>query len=211
MHYEYHPHYCQNRKLFRRSFVAPLLFCHTIALHLLRSYLMLLSIEETIKKGQFSGCNINIKPMPNQTMAAVLTFLLPVNTSELNASIDNKNNDELDRFYALRSALASPLLAVDTSDGLEAAIEQTLANVSESFCAGAKVLSAMDVSALVEQATDNVTSTAKKPQEKTAVKSSKKTKSQSKPKAVTEVEEASQVEEEPQVVEHSWEKELDSL
>lgn len=172
---------------------------------------MLLSIEETIKKGQFSGCNINIKPMPNGTSAAVLTFLLPVGNNEANAIVDNKNNDELDRFYALRSALTSPLLAVDTGEGLEAAIEQTLANVSESFCTGAKVLSAMDVSALVEQATDKVTSTAVKAEEKTAVKPSKKTKSQSKPKAVTEVEEAPKVEEEPQVVEHNWEKELDSL
>jgi len=170
-------------------------------------------IEKIIQDGQFSGCNINIKQMPNNTLAAVLTFLLPVNVNEPNTTVDNKNNGQLDNLYALRSALTSPLLAVDTGNGLESAVEQTLSNVSESFSAGAKVLSAIDVSALVDQAASKVAKPAKTEAKPALAKSSdkKKAKTQDEPKAVTEVEQAPQVEEEPQVAEHNWEKELDSL
>lgn len=166
-------------------------------------------IEKIIKDGQFSGCNINIKTTPNNSLSAVFTFLLPVNASDIDLANSTKNKEQLDNIYALRSVLTRPLVVIDQGNGLDDAVDQSLSNISESIIAGAKMLSAIDMAGLIDNAAAKVSKPAKTDKQATA--KTKQTKAtQNELKSVTKAEPSPQVEE-AQVAEHKWEKELDSL
>ena len=124
---------------------------------------MLNSIKQIINDGQFTGCNLTLKPNAFNTLSVVLNFMLPPNLSGKDIA-ENKNaniNGQLDNLFTLRAALVSPLVVTDAGKGLEDAIEQALSNVSESFIAGSNTLSAVDLSALVDQSASKVATPAK--------------------------------------------------
>lgn len=166
-------------------------------------------IEKIIKDGNFSGCNINIKTTPSHAFAAVFTFLKPVSATDSLLANNTDNKAQLDNAYALRSALTRPLTVIDEGKGLDAAVEQALSNISESVIEGAKVLSAIDMAGLIEEAT---TKAKQNPIKKVATKASKadakNTEVQPTDNADEKVE--STIEESPTPV-NSWETDLESL
>jgi hypothetical protein len=176
---------------------------------------MLNSIQKIIKEGQFTGCNITLKPNAYNTLSAVLNFMLPPNLNgkdiaeNANASI----NGQLDNLFTLRAALVTPLAITDAGNGLEDAIMNALSNVSESFIAGSNTLSAVDLSALVDQSVSKVATPAKaKPvlPVKAAVSSTpSENADQRHPISAPVV--TDEAAEEVQEIQHSWDSDIDSL
>lgn len=176
---------------------------------------MLNSIQKIIQDGQFSGCNLTLKPNAFNTLSVVLNFMLPTDVSGKDIA-QNKNaniNGQLDNLYTLRAALVTPLVITDTGSGLENAIEQALANVSESFIAGSNTLSAVDLSALVDQSVSKVATPTKakpaSPAKAVVTPNPSETAEERHPiSAPIEPEEAT---EEVQEKQNSWDSDIDSL
>ena len=178
---------------------------------------MLNSIKQIINDGQFTGCNLTLKPNAFKTLSVVLNFMLPPDVDVSGKDIaQHKNaniNGQLDNLYTLRAALVTPLVITDTGNGLENAIEQALANVSESFIAGSNTLSAVDLSALVDQSASKVaTPTKAKPASPVkAVVTSNPSETAEVKHPISAPVESEEATEEVQEKQNSWDSDINSL
>lgn len=106
-----------------------------------------------INKAHLLGLSVTIKPIENEKISVVLSFLVsPI--LDPRAFEQNKNNDSgIESVIQLQSALAVPMVLVGTPDEIPALLQQSIYTVENSLAQATAQLSALDLSAMLSSAT----------------------------------------------------------
>lgn len=122
---------------------------------------MLLPIQELIAKGKFAGVAVNIHPTESNQLSVVITAKLPPMQDTAHLQKDASTKADRDAYFAVREALATPLVFTGDTDTLEADIASFIDSISDSMERASEAMKSSAVAAKLDAASTKAASTKK--------------------------------------------------